>query len=180
MFWLARSELHQQSKRYYAKMISPSPLPWKHTATPYTLLGVSKSATAKEIKQKYYELSFSHHPDRTLDKSISEKEQANQEFLAIQDAYEVLKDASIRREYDLYGGRNAMFGVRRDSGGKNEPPGEMKIFKPWVYASAVLIGVMVMIMRSVVSRKEEMQKTAWEDWAEAKRLESVYDSKTKE
>ncbi|KAJ3129114.1 DnaJ sub B member 13 [Physocladia obscura] len=78
-------------------------LPWKHSATPYDILGLSRSASPKEIKTKYYELAFSRHPDKNLDKSPSAQDKIQQEFSAIQDAYDVLKDETARREYDMYG-----------------------------------------------------------------------------
>ncbi|MEI7833984.1 MAG: J domain-containing protein [bacterium] len=63
----------------------------------YTKLGVSKTATEKEIKSAYRKLARKHHPDvNPGDKSAEEK------FKEIAEAYEVLSDAKKRKDYDEY------------------------------------------------------------------------------
>ncbi len=64
----------------------------------YNILGVSKKATAKEIKQAYRKLARKHHPDvNPGDKS------AEARFKEINQAYEVLSDPEKRKKYDKYG-----------------------------------------------------------------------------
>ena len=64
----------------------------------YQTLGVSKKATAKEIKQAYRKLARKHHPDvNPGDKSAEAK------FKEINAAYEVLSDPEKRKKYDQYG-----------------------------------------------------------------------------
>lgn len=60
----------------------------------YSVLGVPKSATDKEIKAAYKKSALKHHPDKGGD---SEK------FKEISRAYEVLQDKEKRQVYDLYG-----------------------------------------------------------------------------
>lgn len=65
---------------------------------PYDILGVSKTASADEIKSAYRRLAKQHHPDRNKgDKSAEAK------FKEVQAAYEVLGDAERRRQYDRFG-----------------------------------------------------------------------------
>lgn len=65
----------------------------------YEVLGVSKSASADEIKKAYRRLAMKHHPDRNKeDSSASEKK-----FKEAKEAYEVLKDADKRAGYDRFG-----------------------------------------------------------------------------
>jgi molecular chaperone DnaJ len=64
----------------------------------YEVLGVSKSATEREIKKAYKKLAMKYHPDRTQgDKGMEEK------FKEIQEAHEILTDDQKRGAYDQYG-----------------------------------------------------------------------------
>ena len=64
----------------------------------YDILGVSKSATDKDIKTAYRKLARKYHPDvNPGDKSAETK------FKEINAAYEVLSDKDKRSKYDKYG-----------------------------------------------------------------------------
>ncbi len=65
----------------------------------YEVLGVSKSATADEIKKAYRRLAMKYHPDRNKDDS----EAAEKKFKETKEAYEVLKDDDKRATYDRFG-----------------------------------------------------------------------------
>lgn len=69
-------------------------------ATPdyYKTLGVSRTATAEEIKKAYRKLARKHHPDAGGDEA---------KFKEINEAYEVLSDEKKRKLYDQYGTANA-------------------------------------------------------------------------
>ena len=61
----------------------------------YADLGVSKDASADEIKKAYRKLAFKYHPDQNPgDKAAEEK------FKKITAAYDVLGDEEKRRQYD--------------------------------------------------------------------------------
>ncbi len=64
----------------------------------YEVLGVSKSATADEIKKAYRRLAMKHHPDRN-----AEDKSAENRFKEAKEAYEVLKDRDNRATYDQFG-----------------------------------------------------------------------------
>jgi len=65
----------------------------------YEVLGVSKSASADEIKKAYRRLAMKHHPDRNdEDSGTSEKK-----FKEAKEAYEVLKDSEKKATYDQFG-----------------------------------------------------------------------------
>lgn len=63
-------------------------------ANPYDLLGVSKTASAAEIKKAYHKLARTLHPDVNPDKKAAEK------FKAVSAAYELLSDKDKRSRYD--------------------------------------------------------------------------------
>jgi molecular chaperone DnaJ len=64
----------------------------------YELLGVSRKAAQKEIRQAYRKLARKYHPDLNPgDKSSEEK------FKQVQEAYDVLSDTKKRQMYDQFG-----------------------------------------------------------------------------
>lgn len=69
------------------------------SATPdyYKTLGVSRTASADEIKKAFRKLARTHHPDAGGDE---------QKFKEINEAYEVLSDDKKRQLYDQYGTAN--------------------------------------------------------------------------
>jgi len=75
----------------------------------YEILGVSKNASADEIKKAYRKVAMQFHPDRNPgDKAAEEK------FKEAAEAYEILSDQDKRSQYDRFG-HNA-FGPGRGGG----------------------------------------------------------------
>lgn len=65
----------------------------------YDILGVTKTASADEIKKAYRKQALEWHPDRHKD----DKEAAEHRFKEINEAYQVLSDAQKRQAYDQFG-----------------------------------------------------------------------------
>ncbi|MBO4548162.1 MAG: J domain-containing protein [Abditibacteriota bacterium] len=64
----------------------------------YSVLGVDKSASLKDIKTAYRKLARKYHPDVNPDDKTAEEK-----FKEISEAYEVLSDEEKRKKYDTYG-----------------------------------------------------------------------------
>jgi len=64
----------------------------------YEVLGVSRQASAEEIKKAYRRLARRHHPDVNPGSAEAERR-----FKEIQEAYAVLSDPEKRRQYDQFG-----------------------------------------------------------------------------
>ncbi|HEY8511664.1 MAG TPA: J domain-containing protein [Cyclobacteriaceae bacterium] len=64
----------------------------------YKILGVSKDATEKEIRNAYRKLARKYHPDLNPN-----DESAKAKFQQINEAHEVLSDPEKRKKYDQYG-----------------------------------------------------------------------------
>src|SRR3972149_6800324 len=63
----------------------------------YDILGVSRGASAEEIKRAFRRLAMQFHPDRNKEAGAEAK------FKEIGEAYEVLADPDKRSAYDRFG-----------------------------------------------------------------------------
>ncbi len=87
----------------------------------YSVLGVSKSATADELKKAYRTLAMKYHPDRNPD-----DKEAEEKFKEVNNAYQVLSDPEKRQRYDALGHDAFTHGGAGGAGGPGMDP--MDIF----------------------------------------------------
>jgi molecular chaperone DnaJ len=83
----------------------------------YSILGVSRSADAQEIKRAYRKLARQYHPDANPGTDTTEK------FQEINRAYEVLNDPDLKRKYDMFGERGIGTSAASDAQGAASPFG---------------------------------------------------------
>jgi len=63
----------------------------------YEVLGVDKDASKQDIRRAYRKLARKYHPD------INKEEGAQEKFIEVKEAYEVLSDDQKRAQYDQFG-----------------------------------------------------------------------------
>jgi len=90
----------------------------------YAALGVGRDASDADIKRSYKKLALKWHPDKNPD----QKEEAQRQFIAIQQAYEVLSNPEKRQRYDnqksFFSEEGEQWDGADDSAGF-EPPGDV-------------------------------------------------------
>ncbi len=64
----------------------------------YEILGLSRNASADDIKKAYRKLALKYHPDKNPGNA-----EAENQFKEAAEAYEVLRDTEKRRRYDQFG-----------------------------------------------------------------------------
>lgn len=88
----------------------------------YEVLGISKTASADEIKKAYRRLAMKYHPDRNKDDVSAEGK-----FKEVKEAYEVLSNDDRRSTYDQFG-HDALRGGMGGAGGFTGAEGFADIF----------------------------------------------------
>ncbi len=85
---------------------------------PYTVLGVPRSVSEKDLKSAYRKLAKAHHPDQNKDDP-----KAQQKFAEISSAYDFLTDTEKRGQYDRgeidADGQPKFAGFNRAGGARN-------------------------------------------------------------
>lgn len=71
---------------------------------PYEVLEVPKTASLQDIRKHYKQLVVEWHPDKNNDPTAQEK------FLQLTEAYNILSDSERRKQYDLFGKTDSLSG----------------------------------------------------------------------
>ena len=92
----------------------------------YSILGVTKTATAAELKKAYRKLALEYHPDR------NKNQEAESKFKEINKAYEVLSDPQKKQSYDSVGHQAFEQGAYQGGGSGGGPFGGQ--YGPFTYS----------------------------------------------
>src|SRR3989442_7137494 len=92
----------------------------------YEILGVSRTASAEDIKKAYRKLARKYHPDINPG-----KKEAEERFKELSFAYDVLSDRDKRKLYDEFGEEGLQPGFN---------PERMREYKQWSNAGGVEVG----------------------------------------
>jgi DnaJ-class molecular chaperone len=79
----------------------------------YSTLGVSRDASAEDIRKAYRGLAIKYHPDKNPNDASAKKK-----FQEVQSAFDVLDDSSKREMYDRYGSSFEQMTSGRPDGGR--------------------------------------------------------------
>lgn len=82
----------------------------------YGLLGVHAAASPEEIRRAYRKSAMTWHPDRNV------SPHAEETFKRIRSAYETLRDAKRRADYDRHAAARAHHAPRQQPDARSEPP----------------------------------------------------------
>ena len=90
----------------------------------YEILGVSRDATAEELKKAYRKLALKYHPDHNPDNEGTEEQ-----FKKVAEAYSVLSDQEKRANYDRFGSAEGFRGAGFDPFGGHGFGGFADVFE---------------------------------------------------
>ena len=96
-----RAHEHRPGGYADSSYTAPPPPGTKPKEDLYKVLGISKAATAEQIKSAHRKLCMKYHPDRV--KGTHEKKAATEHMAQINQANDVLKDEKLRAYYDRTG-----------------------------------------------------------------------------
>ncbi|KAF8540994.1 DnaJ domain protein [Trichophaea hybrida] len=126
----------------------------------YDALGVKPTATELDIKKAYRRLAIQHHPDKNPG-----DETAHAKFQSISEAYQVLSNEDLRKQYDLHGKARAV----PDSG--FEDPSE---FFGMIFGGEAFVDLIgeISLMKDLTKTMEIMREAEDEDETEAASVET--------
>ena len=76
------------------------------------IVGVKEDCNKLEIRKKYFEAAKKYHPDVTQKLSKDEQKEANEKFIKISQAYEILSDKKLKEIYDTERGNRRELDIK--------------------------------------------------------------------
>ena len=105
----------------------------------YAVLGIKKTASKSDIKKAFRKLSLECHPDRHTDDNEEQKQKAQERFVAINEAYSILSDDSLRKAYDAGPQMFDPFGMQMNNDGPVN--GRPKYIRFWISYEDICNGI---------------------------------------
>ncbi|MGE4620052.1 MAG: DnaJ domain-containing protein [Planctomycetota bacterium] len=93
-FWISRKTTATQPDQAQEQQKSAPGTPKKPTVLPhpYRILGIPLDADAAQIRERFRKLVKTHHPDKILDASPEDVDEASRRLQELLDAYETLEN----------------------------------------------------------------------------------------
>eukprot|EP00466_Bigelowiella_natans_P021466 jgi/Bigna1/87526/estExt_fgenesh1_pg.C_210121 len=141
--------------------------------TYYELLQVSTKASMKEVKKAYRAMALKYHPDKiALSATEEEREAAEQRFMRMSKAYEVLSDEMIRNRYNTLV-ENGIYEYDEKTWNtfvyENDPPshgfGMLSEDTPWWVDATMTCVIATCVLIPLFMRYNERVKKAKQDRA---------------
>ncbi len=120
----------------------------------YQTLGVSKNATADEVKKAYRKLARKYHPDVNPNDT-----EAHKKFQQINEANEVLSDPEKRKKYDAYG-ENWQHAEAYENARKQQSQGQSQNWQDYTYSGAEHEGDFSDFFESLFGRRGSSRREA--------------------
>ena len=160
---------------------------WKYRETPYEILGVDSHVQLQDIKSRYYQLSFDFHPDKNMHLNHLDREKRQETFIKIQEAYEILSDITLRREYDalksMPSSHSTSFHQNNYSFYKsyekyqqgNSSYDGFQVIYPWFYGLAFVLICSWFLNTRLADARERQKKLAWAIYLKEREKEGLLD-----
>jgi hypothetical protein len=129
----------------------------------YSILGVTPTAAAAEIKERFRFLSHAYHPDKFA--TAPQREAAEYEFKRINAAYQILSDPTERANYDRERARETRTESTRTSPPSSSPEGSPSRSKapsnrPILATLVAVILAVILVSFVILSTRESRDASA--------------------
>jgi curved DNA-binding protein CbpA len=135
-------------------------------------LNLTETASKKEIKSRYFELSKIHHPDKNSHLSDMEAQASEEHYLKIKAAYEGLMNPALVMEAN-----HGNYSSRAENSSHfyyEQPSSNLKkIIFPWVGATGLAVIAYSYVIISNTEKRADQVRLAWTKFAKEREKDGL-------